>query len=90
MFMEIFICLCFSDLSNNQISWSKEGLHTPFIGLRKLDRFLLAANRIKSINEHIFTGLVNVTYLDLLHNNITALQKGSFDQMPKLKVTVSA
>lgn len=74
-------------MSNNKISWNKEGLHTPFNRLQKLDRFLLSSNNIKSINENVFTGLVNVTHLDLMHNNITVLEKGSFDKMIRLKVS---
>lgn len=58
------------------------GVFSPLGQLWKLG---LAHNKIKSINQNAFTGLIRVNELDLIGNNVTSIQENAFFSLSSLK-----
>lgn len=63
-------------------------MNAPFSMLRKLDRLILAANKIKSINKNAFVGLQSLTYLNMSENNITSIELDAFTKLAMLNQLV--
>ena len=81
--MENFI-FDFSDLSNNDISWTIEDMDGAFTGLIKLKRLGLNSNRIKSISKRAFSGLGQLHKLHLDDNNMSSIQSNAFNPLTNL------
>ncbi|KAG1679861.1 Leucine-rich repeats and immunoglobulin-like domains protein 3 [Nymphon striatum] len=73
------------ELKNNAISWSIEDTNGAFVGLDKLRRLGLHANKIYSIARRAFVGLSSLTDLDLSNNPITSVQENVFEVVPQLR-----
>lgn len=75
------------DMSNNQIFLFFEDANdanAPFSALKRLVRFELQGNQIKSIHSNVFNELNRLTYLDLTGNNISTIQDGAFSKLTML------
>lgn len=78
----------FRELNFNRIATTIEDMSGVFVGLNRLLKFGLAANRLKSITKKAFMGLDRLKKLDLSSNNITSVQENSFSNMLELKELV--
>lgn len=73
------------ELNFNRIATTIEDMSGVFVGLNRLLKFGLAANRIKSITKKAFMGLERLKTLDLSSNSVTSVQENAFSGMLDLK-----
>ncbi|EFN74858.1 Leucine-rich repeats and immunoglobulin-like domains protein 3 [Camponotus floridanus] len=73
------------ELNSNKISYMVEDIGGAFSPLGQLWKLGLAHNKIKSINQNAFTGLIRVNELDLIGNNVTSIQENAFFPLSSLK-----
>lgn len=78
-------CLRFSELNQNEISWTIEDTNGTFTGLSQVTKLGLAANRIKSVARKAFAGMQGLKVLDLKDNAIATIQDGVFSELPALE-----
>lgn len=72
------------DVSDNRLTV----IDGAFAHMRELSRLNLCKNRLGSITENTFQGLVNLRYLLLCDNSIRFIDKNSFSTMDKLMYIV--
>lgn len=73
------------DLASNKI---KEISGKPFVGLKRLNSFLLSGNLIEKIVKGPFDDLNTLVFLYLRDNNITSIEKGFAKNLNVLDVLV--
>ena len=77
--------VCFSELNNNEISWTIENTKGAFEGLNSVTRLGLNSNHIKSVTKRAFQGLEQLKQLHLADNAITTIQANAFESMSALQ-----
>ena len=77
--------LIFSELDNNEISWTIEDMNGAFEGLSGLKRLSLRTNHIKLIAKRAFDGLEHLHELHLENNSLTSIQMNAFGEMKSLQ-----